>query len=230
MFRRVAVLALLATVMAACGSSAEESVDEGNTSATPETSAASSVATADPDAATTVAETTAASSSVPIADPYAAITVAETTAATEAVATSEAATTEAAADLSGLLLTTVVFGDHVTITNHTSEEVSLDGWWMCNRPSYAALSGTLAPGESIDVSSDDLGGLAASEGEVGLYTERAFGDASAMVDYVAWGAGGGRESVAVQAGLWTDGAAAPNDGPGVVRSDSPSGAESWVSG
>jgi hypothetical protein len=101
---------------------------------------------------------------------------------------------------------------------------------LCNRPSYAPLSGSLAPGESVEVSAADLGGLSAGSGEVGLYSSRAFGDSSAMTDYVAWGSGGGRESVAVDAGLWGAGDAAPGDGAGVIRSDSASGAASWGSG
>ena len=65
--------------------------------------------------------------------------------------------------------------------------------------------------------------------KVGLYTDGNFGSSSDMADYVAWGDGGGRESVAVGAGLWAADAAAPNDGAGIVRIADPSAVESWES-
>ncbi len=68
--------------------------------------------------------------------------------------------------LSGFQITAVVFGDHVALTNNTDADVSLDGWWLCNRPSYVPLSGTLAPGETIDISSGSLGGLTAAGGRL----------------------------------------------------------------
>ena len=123
-----------------------------------------------------------------------------------------------------------MFGDHVTITNNTDAEVSLEGWWLCNRPDYAPLSGTLAAGESVDVSSGALGGLGVDGGEIGLHTERSFGDSGAMFDYVSWGSGGGRESVAVGAGLWGADDAAPNDGAGITRIADAAGPGSWMTG
>lgn len=156
---------------------------------------------------------------------------AQVTTTAEAPTTTETTTTTPTVlvELAGLQLTEVVFGDHVTITNNTDQEISLDGMWLCNRPTYFGLSGSLAPGESIEISAGDLRGIAAGGGEVGFYISRSFGDASAMTDYVAWGGGGGRESVAVEAGLWADGDKAPSDGGAITRTDEASGAGSWES-
>ena len=129
-----------------------------------------------------------------------------------------------------LQISEVVFGDHVTITNVGTAEVSIDGMWLCNRPDYSELSDTLAAGESVEIEASRLGGIGQPGGEVGLYSERAFTSSSAMVDYVAWGTGGGRTGVAVEAGLWLSQESAPNDGASISRSADASGAESWTSG
>ncbi len=87
-----------------------------------------------------------------------------------------------------------------TITNSGQESVDLTGHWLCNRPAYVELPGqALAAGEAIEVS---IGGLTQDGGEVGLYTSGNFGNADDLVDYVTWGSGGGRLSVAEAAGLW----------------------------
>ena len=129
-----------------------------------------------------------------------------------------------------LQISEVVFGDHVTITNVGTVEVSIDGMWLCNRPDYSELSGTLAAGESVEIEASRVGGIEQSGGEVGLYSDRAFTSSSAMVDYLAWGTGGGRTGVAVEAGLWAAGESAPNGGASISRSADASGAESWTSG
>ena len=125
----------------------------------------------------------------------------------------------------GVEITEVVFGDHVTLTNTGDVAVAVEGMWLCNRPVYVPLSGSLEPGESVTVSSADLGGLGAGGGEVGLYATRSFADATAMIDYVAWGSGGGRLGVAISAGVWSDGDSAPNDGASIARA-----VDGWVSG
>ena len=105
-----------------------------------------------------------------------------------------------------LAITEVVFGDHVTITNLGSSAVSVEGLWLCNRPSYTELpTAVVAAGESIDIPADALGGLPASGAEAALYSSNSFGDSGAMLDYVAWGGGGGRSEVASGAGLWPSG-------------------------
>lgn len=135
-------------------------------------------------------------------------------AATESADTSESTSStttapipEGGASVEGIQLSAIVFGadGHVTVTNTSDAEVSLDGLWLCNRPAYVALAGSLAPDASIDIAAADMGGLSADGGEAGLYTDDAFGSSDAMIDYVSWGGGGGRASVAVDAGLWPEG-------------------------
>ncbi|MFQ5557446.1 MAG: hypothetical protein ACE5GB_08080 [Acidimicrobiales bacterium] len=122
-------------------------------------------------------------------------------ATTTAAPTTTAAIPEGGSPLDGVHVTRVVFGAEgsVTLTNTGDEQVVLDGLWLCNRPSYSPLGGTLGAGETIEISAGVLGDLPADGGEVALYTSNSFGDSSALIDYVEWGSGGGRESVAVGA-------------------------------
>lgn len=126
---------------------------------------------------------------------------------TSSSSTTTAAIPEGGVSVDGVQLSAVVFGADgaVTVTNTGSDEVTLDGFWVCNFPAYVPLTGTLAPDESADVAAADLGGLAVEGGEAALYSSDAFDSPDAMIDYVQWGAGGGRGDVAAAAGLWPDG-------------------------
>ncbi len=116
---------------------------------------------------------------------------------------------------------------YVLITNVGSAPIDLGDHWLCRRPAYRQLPQlTMEPGDTVAVGlgdqppPDDLVGLAGSvdlgralgiieraDGELGLYTAPTFDSAQAIVDYVEWGsAAHGRESVAVAAGIWTEGA------------------------
>ncbi|MDX1691621.1 MAG: hypothetical protein R3290_11425 [Acidimicrobiia bacterium] len=143
----------------------------------------------------------------------------------------------------------------VEITNTGDAPASLDGWWMCNRPSYFELPAvTLAPGESLLVSGTDeaaiadavaarepvataaaagsLGSITAGDGEIGLYTSSSFGDPTAIVAYVEWGSSGhGRSGTAVEAGIWTDGDFVDPSGAAVIEAttDAPTSAAGWSS-
>lgn len=96
----------------------------------------------------------------------------------------------------------------VTLKNFGDANATISGYWFCNVPNYAAVSGmtstaTLAPNEEINLASTI--NFPVSSGEFGLYNTNSFGTASAMLDYLQWGtgnAGSSRESVAVAAGLW----------------------------
>lgn len=94
----------------------------------------------------------------------------------------------------------------VTISNDGDTELVLEGMFMCNRPNYVGLAGgTVAPGATLDIDVTELD-LRSSSGEFALYLADDFGNADAIVAYVQWGSGeNGRASVAVEAGLITEG-------------------------
>ncbi len=134
---------------------------------------------------------------------------AESSEATSPPATDAPADSEAEAVLRiGVQVTSVDFTTGVAvITNNGDRDVDLSGWWICNRPNYAELpQRTLAPGDSVEAS---LGGFSAEAGEVAIYSDDAFGDATAIQAYVGWGDGGGRQSVAEEAGIWSGGPVQP---------------------
>ena len=68
--------------------------------------------------------------------------------------------------------------------------------------------------------------------ELGLYTSSSFGSASALQDYVIWGSRSGstRESVAVSAGLWTNGQRANDFSPEQSLNKDGNGAGAWNTG
>lgn len=124
-----------------------------------------------------------------------------------------------------LAITEIVFDDHFTITNLGSVPVSVEGLWLCNRPNYVPLAtAVIAPGESIEIS--DLV-TASSGGEVALYKSNSFGDPEALIDYVGWGSGGGRASVAAGAGLWPDGETVTSTGSSISAPDGGAAAADW---
>jgi hypothetical protein len=136
---------------------------------------------------------------------------------------------EGGVSVEGLQLSAVVFGDsgHVTLTNTSDSEVTLDGLWLCNRPAYVELSGSLAPGESTDVPASDLADLAVEGGEAALYSSDSFDSADDMIDYVQWGTGGGRGEVAVAAGLWPEGVTVTPTAELIELSGVPGDPEAW---
>ena len=103
----------------------------------------------------------------------------------------------------------------VRLRNTTADPVDLNGWFLCQFPSYWPMPPLMLPaGEAVTVhvgegeetdtelfAAGGFGTLGAS-GEVGVYSSGAFDSPAAMVAYVAWGTGGPRGSVAAAAGLW----------------------------
>jgi len=71
--------------------------------------------------------------------------------------------------------------------------------------SSAGLSlSSFAPGDVVTFTLTS-GFLPSASGEIGIYlSSGSFSDSAAIVDYIAWGANGTRDSVAESAGLWTD--------------------------
>ena len=100
--------------------------------------------------------------------------------------------------------------DLVELYNNGDETIDLDGYWLCIGPqNYKRIglltpeSGTtvLAPGEFLVLPFE----MTDSEG-LGLYSTNSFSSASAIVDFVQWGAAGSaREGIAASAGIWAVG-------------------------
>jgi len=116
----------------------------------------------------------------------------------------------------------------VVIQNVGTEAASLDGYWLCQRPSYYQFPDVvLQPGESaaISVGGDifvppegaivideiaAIGPFDPESGEVGLYLGSDFSSPEAIVSYVEWGSSGhGRSDVAVSAQIWPEGGFVP---------------------
>lgn len=206
--RRIAAVAMLVLLAAACGD------DDG---------AATTVAEATTTTPTTVATTV--TSAAP-ATTSAAVT---TTSPVGTTAAPEATTTTMAPGSGILAMIRVSFQPtpYVLITNVGAAPIDLGDHWLCRRPAYKQLPRLMMePGDTVAVGLGDtpppddlvglvdsidlgqaLGVIARDDGELGLYGAPTFDAASAMVDYVQWGsADHGRESVAVEAGIWTAGA------------------------
>ena len=109
---------------------------------------------------------------------------------------------EAAVATGGLEISSVQFGDGTAqLINTGDSPIDLTGLWVCNRPNYAELPATeLAPGEGIEIG---VVGMTEAGGEVAIYTSNDFGNSDEIVSYVHWGSGGGRASVAEEAGIWS---------------------------
>jgi hypothetical protein len=140
--------------------------------------------------------------------------------------TTAAASTTAGGGSAVFAIETVTFGDGamVVITNTGTGAGELTGHWLCQRPSYFQIPDVaLEPGEQVAIALDGaafepppgamivdavatVGTIDPNSGELGLYSSSQFDDATAIVSYVEWGSTGhGRSSVAVAAGIWTEG-------------------------
>lgn len=124
--------------------------------------------------------------------------------------------------MSSIVINEVQYGskDLVELYNNGDVAVDLDQYWLCLGPGRYSQIGGLTP-ESGEIILEPGAFLVLpfamgdSEG-LGLYSNNSFTNADAIVDFVQWGeAGSARESVAVEAGIWTAGDYVPN-----VRLDS----------
>ena len=122
-----------------------------------------------------------------------------------------------ATELPDLQIVFVEFGEagYVEIANVGDEPADVNGIQFCQFPTYFDLGpvtgGTIAPGESIQLTASAVGGLDPAGGEAALYSSASFTDPTAIFAYVQWGTGGERASVAVEAGIWADGASVTPD-------------------
>lgn len=114
----------------------------------------------------------------------------------------EEAPADGAAAVGSIQVSGVAFDSgKVSIINTGDAPVDLTGHWLCNRPNYAELPPVeLAPGEGIEF---DFESLDPSGGEAALYRSNNFGSSEDILSYVTWGSGGGRTSVAEDAGVWS---------------------------
>lgn len=102
----------------------------------------------------------------------------------------------------------------VELVNTGDGPVDITQGWICVIGFYDRIQDltvvagdddlTLDPGGAVAVEWDQI---TAESGAVSFYRRQGFGDAENIVDYVRWGAdsGGGREPVAADAGIWSQG-------------------------
>ncbi len=250
MHRLVMAAAFLLTV-AACADSGTTTtastvhVDTTTTTtAAPTTTAAGTVPATDPPTTTTappVTTSTPADSTTTAAAPTTTTTIAPTTTAPSAAFT----------------VTAVVFGENgfVEITNVGAAAGDIGGHWICQRPGYFEIpSQVLEPGESVWVATGTaasaasatavavfgaegrLGQFSPRTGEVALYEGSTFSSPDLIRSYVEWGPEGGlpragRGSVAVEAGIWEEGAfvVIEEGAIGVTATTPPTdGPEDWI--
>ncbi len=177
-------------------------------------------ACSDDTASTTTVTAAPAATNAPVTTQAPAATTA-TTQATATTATTQATATTATST-GGLQIVQVGFDTSfqdgwVLLQNTGSAPVSLNGHFLCQRPSYFALPDVTIPagdifwvgvGGPVDAeptvgANGGMGSFDPGGGEVGLYSSGSFGDANAILSYVEWGSTGhGRSSVAVDAGIW----------------------------
>lgn len=160
-------------------------------------------------------------------------TQAETTTTTAATTTSAAPTATTEAGSAQFALSMVGFGDSamIVITNIGGGPGNLSGHWLCQRPAYFEIPAVeLAPLEAVAIGAGGevfspppgaktldevaaVGNLDPGSGEIALYSSNTFGSSDAIVSYVEWGQSGhGRSSVAVGAGIWSEGSFVATDG------------------
>ncbi len=119
---------------------------------------------------------------------------------------------------SGVVIQEVTLGGAnptIEIKNLGDETIDLSGYFLCDQPAYVRLNSSsltiesgslnLATGQSLVVSG--FPAFAEAGAELGLYKNDSFASSDAIASYVTWGDNPlpNRESVAVDADLWTTG-------------------------
>ncbi len=210
----IILLVAFALVVAACSSDSEAETTTTQATTTSEVTTTTEATTTTPEATTTIPEATTTSEA--------------TTSTSEAPVGQPSAT---------LAISEIGFGSagYVEITNISDGTASLEGLWLCQQPSYHALSGTLEPGESVrfDAADSRYGTLNADRGAMGLYTSSDFGSSDAIIGYVAWGPSGhGRLGVAITAEVWTEDSSVDATGASLIITTEPApiSAEGWATG
>jgi len=112
--------------------------------------------------------------------------------------------------------------NRVELINTGTSSVDMSAWQWCNRLNGSPFYGSFTAGminstystAGVGLSSFSSGAILTFDftnallpdalGEFGLYSSAAFGSSAAIVDYLAWGANGVRDSVADAAGIWAN--------------------------
>lgn len=233
--KRIALLVGLVMLAASCSGSESESTPTAaptTTTTVPTTSTAPAGATTITLDATTTTTTGVSETTTTVAD-----------ATTTTIAAGSAPTGSAK-----FVISRVVFGDegYVSVSNVGDGVGNLEGWQLCQRPAYFRIGSVeVAAGETVHFatgtapdlvgqvieSNGRFGRFGAGGGEIGLYVDNSFGSASSIRSYVEWGSSDhGRSSVAVAAGIWTEGGFVPTGGvPGLAaKVDVPTGPSDWA--
>lgn len=114
----------------------------------------------------------------------------------------------------------------IELKNIGTASGDIGGWWLCYRFEYYDIPASvlIEPGAmlvvhlgvagdntSTDVYIQFASTLNTNSSDLNLYLDGNFTNPSSMIDFVQWGSSGhGRESVAVTAGLWSDGDFVPD--------------------
>ncbi len=203
-FTRAAIALALTLVLAACGSDDDTSTDAGTDAETSD-EAADDSGTADDDAMSDEDDAMSEDDDAMSEDDGDAMAEGDDDGGDTPLA--------AASQAGQLAIVSIDFSTaEIQLTNTTDAELDINGWVMCNFPSYAPISGVdpIAPGETITVTSTVA--IPPNDGELAIYTAENFTNAEAIVTYVEWGSDGHtRSSVAAAAGIW-DGTALSPDG------------------
>ncbi|MEM9935267.1 MAG: hypothetical protein AAF824_16695, partial [Bacteroidota bacterium] len=127
--------------------------------------------------------------------------------------------------------------DKIELINFGPVASDISDWWLCSRFDYIQLNDpgltltgnlNIGPGETLVIEGFSLQDQSA---DLGLYESPSFGSSSAIEDFVQWGGAGiGRESVAVTAGIWTAGefVSAVSSGSSIEYDGSGRSAADWV--
>lgn len=128
--------------------------------------------------------------------------------------------------------------DRVEIKNLGNQTVNIGGYFLCSFPLYTQISSMtiisgstmLMPGQLLVVTGH---AMAQADDELGLYTMAQYTNPAAMIDYIEWGfSGHTRSTVAVSAGIWSNGAfvAAPVSGQSWMYDGSGNAPADWFTG
>ena len=111
-----------------------------------------------------------------------------------------------------IVINEILPGGTVELKNIGDETIDISTYLLCNFPAYSMIGGMnflcgsamVGPGEIVAV--DGFDNINHTDGEMAIYINANYTDPASIVDYMQWGsAGHQRESVAVMAGIWTEG-------------------------